>query len=249
MIKQPITLLLLFIFIGTIHGFGDQTEYYNEATTVMANKASYDGSKIYLSGEVIIENKLGKAVAKEAILQKTEKKENPINFSFVELSGEVKVTLTDGKHLLCERVALDLIALTSLFEGKKQVFYQDEKEQIFADKVLIDYEKGENEKLSPQKVTLMGHVQMKEKTNEGFRFALADCAIIDPKTEKILLEGREDRQVLFFDEQRKIQLAAKRIEAKRNTITGKESIQGFGAVKFVLAQEEFNKIKKSFSLS
>lgn len=223
-------------------------EEKEQTTTVEALNANYDGDKIILSGNVIISNLMGEARAETAVLEKEEPKTQKIDFPYLELKKGVCVKLTDGGNLYCEEVSIDLIAMRSLFQGKyneMQVVYEDKQGQISADKAAIDFVKDEQGKYAPQKVTLVGHIQIVEQKNDGNRYALADYVEVFPQINKMVLKAEKSNKVLFFDEKKNIQLSAQSITATKDKLTGKESIHGSGDVKFIFAKDEIEKLNGS----
>lgn len=222
-----------------------------QTTTVEANLANYDGDKIDLVGNIVIENAMGKAKAQLSTLLKGEDKKCKIDFPFIELSQEVEVFFSEGGSLYCEKVCIDLIALTSYFEGSldKPVIYSDARGQILAKCASIDFIKQDKGSYIPQKVTLIGNVRLQDVSLEENRYALADYVEVFPQENLINFEARGNNKVLFFDEKRNVQLSANKIEAKKDRLTQKESIKGHGDVQFLFAKDEFEKIKQNFSLS
>lgn len=219
-------------------------------TTVEASHANYDGDKITLSGNVLITNPMGTAQAQEAQLRKEEPRTQRIDFPYIELKDHVVVTFSNDGTLQCEDVIVDLVAMTSLFVSlpTQQLLYRDSRGEIFADRAIVDFASDEKGRYIPKKVTLFGHIRMAEIIENSQRYALCDYIEFYPETNKMILEGREGNKVLFFDDKRKMQLAAQSVIAIKDATSGKESIRGIGDVKFLFAKEEFDKLKQNFTL-
>jgi hypothetical protein len=212
-------------------------------TSVEAANASYNGEIIHLQGDVAIENEMGRITAQTAKVKKESGKES---FAWAELEGDVIVRLSDGGKIQCEKIFCDLLKKTTLLIGK--VIYTDESNQVLSAIALIDY-REENGNLVLNKITLKENVQLilhpAEEPNT-MQYALADLAIFFPKEGRLLLESREKNRVLFFDPSHQMQLKAKAIEAKRDPVNKRDSVQGVGDVHFVFGPEELERIKRNF---
>lgn len=213
-----------------------------QTTTVEAECARYDGNKIYLSGKVTIQNVLGFVRAGKAILTKDESHSCKIDFPFLEISDGVVAELTDGATLKCAKVKCDYSVLKSHFEGDPEVYFQDDKGEIYANEADVCYEEKEG-KLQITTISLYGNVKLQKPTSQ---FAMADEVTYFPLEDRVVLKSHEGRHVIFYDAVKKMQLSAHEIVAKQIGENGKESIQGIGDVAFVLKQEELDKLKNRF---
>ncbi len=229
--------LLLFLFISSLSLANQRT------TTILADRALYEGNKIILIGHVDIANYMGKVQAEKATLYRDEEKKTDIDFPYVELENDVTAFLSNESFLLCHKVYIDAIALSSDFEGEKQITYCDLRGELLAEHGHVDYQKGE-EGIVPEKIILTGNVKMRSTREKGISKALADRVEISPQEKKMVFFGEP---VLFYDEGNTFQLSAKRVEAQQDLITGKERIVGFGEVRFTFADDELEKLKKAFA--
>lgn len=218
------------------------TFHEKEGTFVKANDATYNGEKILLTGEVRVENTLGRVDAERAMLTRDPKKLTKIEFPWIELNHAITFTLPDGNQLFCERLFLDYTQKTSRFTGTPQVRYIDKRGEIRADRATMDFRDHEGE-IQPTRVTLLGNVQL--IYSEENQYALAEQVTYFPDQQLMVLEGKENR-VLFFDKARNMQLSAYEVRAVRDAETKKDSIQGVGDVRFLFAQEELTKLKERF---
>lgn len=216
-----------------------------EETIVESKAAHYDGEYITLTGDVSVENVMGRLTAQKAILRRDELRKTKIDFPWIELSVDVALTLSNGGTLYCQNVSIDYTQMTCFFFGGPNVLYKTEDKEVLADMACIDYEERDGS-IQPKKVTLTDHVRL---INHGVQeqYALADSVTYFPDTQFMILEGKGSR-VLFYDQSRGVQLSARTIHAKRNPETNKDSIQGIGDVRFVFSPEELEKLKERFHL-
>lgn len=233
------TLFIIFLFIAC--------PLIAYETVVESDEARYNGELITLTGHVAVENTLGRVVADLAILKKDPEHRTKIDFPWIELKSNVQLNLSEGGILKCETLFLDYTAMSATIEGKPQVTYCDTLGEVYADRARIDYQEI-NGTLEATKVTLYDNVRL---VNRGSvekptsQYALADIVYYFPPSQEMILEGKQNR-VLFFDMLRDIQLSARRVQAQRDPVTQKESVQGIGDVRFVFGPDELDKIKTRF---
>ncbi len=216
---------------------------YAEETVVESNEAHYNGHMITLTGNVIVENAMGRVTAEKAVLTRDEAGSTRIDFPWIELIQAVTLTLPNGNHLNCDRVFLDYTKMTSHFTGSPQVAYSDERGEVWADEAFVDYVETEGS-IKPTKVRLVDNVKL--VYSESNQYALADLVVYYPDEQLTVLEGKDGKRVLFFDRERDMQLSARQVRASRNPETGKDSVKGVGDVRFVFGQDELSKIKDRF---
>jgi lipopolysaccharide export system protein LptA len=216
---------------------------WGHETVIESNEAFYNGRTITLTGDVSVENAMGRVTAEKAVLTRDETGATKIDFPWIELTQAVTVTLPDKSRLNCERVFLDHTKMSSHFTGSPQVSYLDERGEVWADEAFVDYIDAEGS-IKPTKVRLVGNVKL--VFLENGQYALADLVTYYPDQQLMTLEGVEGRRVLFFDKERNMQLSARQVRASRNPETKKDSIQGVGDVRFVFGQDELAKFKERF---
>jgi hypothetical protein len=136
----------------------------------------------------------------------------------------------------------------------KQVFYADDKGEIFSDRVLIKYKNNGKETI-PYQITLTGHVKILNKLPEASnpekqarQYILADNVDFYPETQQMILTATKGRRVLLYDEENDIQMSAKGVKTVRDKATKRDAIEGCGDVRFHLVQNEIEKIRQQFSL-
>lgn len=217
---------------------------FSDETVVESNEAYYDGAKITLVGNVMLENAMGKVACQTAILTRDESGMTKFDFPWIELKSGVTLTLADESCLNCEQVALDYTKMTSLFTGMPQVTYTNTSGKVLADSATVDYAESNKGSLQATRVTLMRNVRLIYL--ESDQYALADLVTYYPEKKLMVMEGRENNRVLFFDKKRNMQLSAHTIHAERNVVTGKDSVQGVGDVRFIFGEEELTKLKERF---
>jgi lipopolysaccharide export system protein LptA len=222
---------------------------YGYETVVESDEVHYNGELITLTGNVAVENAMGKVTAKLAILRKDPEKKTKIDLPWIELKQNVCLTLAEGGILRCDSLSLDYIQMTSFFYGTPQVIYSGSMGEIYADKAQVDY-KEENSSLKATKITLSDNVRLVNiGTSEkpASQYALADEVYYFPEEQLTILEGKKNR-VLFYDKQRDLQLSARTVRAQRDPVTKKETVQGVGDVRFVFGPDEIEKIKQRFEI-
>lgn len=139
-------------------------------------------------------------------------------------------------------------------EGKviegKQICFQDRFGEIYADTVKMSYDVN-NSTITPVKITLMGHVQILNRTaadceDQGkfLQFALADSVEYYPNKKKMYLKASEDSRVLFFDKTNNLKISAPALKISRDQ--KKDSVQGFGDVRFSFVEKEFAELRERF---
>lgn len=215
--------------------------------TLSSSYVHYDGNAIFLEGDVSLENFMGKITADQATLTKDTTK-GSIDFPWIELKRNVEAFLTEGSFLKCHQVFIDHTTLKGNFYGSPQLYYKDEKGELFADTAVVNYKKHEG-RLEVVKITLQGNVQVVANAQTEkipLQMALADSVEYLVEEDLMLMKALDHSRVLFFDKEKQMQLSAKEVKAKRKGQDGKEWIQGVGDVRFVFKQEELQKLKERF---
>lgn len=220
------------------------TLYSADTTRVTSNDATYDGNQIILSGHVTIENVMGIVHADQALLKRDLEGNSKIDFPWAELSQNVVAELSDGGVFHCQKMIFDYENLRSDFLGPGEIHYKGPQGEVFAHAATIDFRK-KDQTIEPIKMTLWGGVRMIHK-EPAEQYALADIVEYYPEEEVVLLKGKSQEHVLFFDESRGIQLAASQVKVKKNGESGKEQVQGIGDVSFLFKESELAKLKDRF---
>ena len=78
------------------------------------------------------------------------------------------------------------------------------------------------------------------KNRERPQYALADHVEYFPDEELLVMTAKN--RVLFYDEERGMELVAYEVRAKRDE-DGKESVQGVGDVRFLFEADELEKLR------
>jgi lipopolysaccharide export system protein LptA len=235
-VKKLILLFLLFPF-----------SLWAYETVVESDEVHYDGEWITLTGNVIVENAMGKVTAHSAVLKKDSERKTKIDFPWIDLKHNVCLTLADGGVLKCETLFFDYTKMTSLFYGSPQVSYLSSLGEVYADRAQVDY-KEINGSFEATKVTLFDNVRLVNlgsSEKPSCQYALADEVSYFPQEQTMILEGKNN-PVLFYDKLHDMQLSARTVHARRDCQTKKETVQGIGDVRFVFGPEELEKIKQRF---
>lgn len=215
-----------------------------QETVVESDEAHYNGELITLTGNVSVQNAMGRVTAKLAILKKDEEQQTKIDFPWIELQQNVCLTLPQGGILQCDSLFFDYTQMTSFFVGAPELVYTDTFGEIHASKAKIDYKEVQGT-LEATKVTLYENVRLVNLGSvekPASQYALADEVCYYPQEQLTILEGKNSR-VLFYDQLRDMQLSARSVRAQKDPVTKNETVQGIGDVRFVFGPEELEKIK------
>src|SRR5262249_17770186 len=128
-------------------------------TVVESDEVHYNGELITLTGNVSVENGMGRVTAKMATLKKDPDGTTKIDFPWIELKQNVCLTLAAGGVLHCDSLLFDYTQMTSFFHGNPQVVYSDSMGEIYADMAQIDYREV-NGSLEATKVSLFDNVRL-----------------------------------------------------------------------------------------
>lgn len=93
-----------------------QAHMEEEVMVVDSGEAAYDGKKIILSGNVVVDHELGRMSACEVVMMPPEGEKKLRVGSFL-LNGSVRLVLKDGGQLSCSKAHIDYQGLTGKFEG------------------------------------------------------------------------------------------------------------------------------------
>lgn len=188
----------------------------------------------------------------------------------IEGSGETTLSYSDLKNSISHTLAcygkvfLDHEHLQTSLESPrhangevlkgKQIYFQDRLGEIYADKAVISYDYI-NHKIAPAKITLIGHVQILNRTaadaedkGKFLQYAVADQVDYFPLKNKMYFKSEGSHRVLFFDKTNNIKVSAPALKILRNPNSKKDSIQGIGDVRFSFIEEELEELRKRFNL-
>ncbi|MFT4552755.1 MAG: hypothetical protein ACI9S8_001381 [Chlamydiales bacterium] len=173
-------------------------------------------------------------------------------------AGEHKQRLfcSGGIHL--NQIAMKTLLYSANTNGKiledQQVVFQDNLGEIHGDTVFIDYE-SVGEKIQPVKMRVIGNVKVMNRSERDLgmgkvstQYAVADEAVIFFHPHEMTLSSWEHNDVLYFDKVKNMQMSASKIVAKRDGFTGKDSIEGIGAVHFLFDESELARLTKAFHI-
>lgn len=118
-----------------------------------------------------------------------------------------------------------------------------------ANNIEIIYDKDDDE-YRPKFFLLKGNVEMantysfRDPETPVNRFALADIVEVDCYDRVMTLKARENKRVLFFDEEKKVQVSAEAIAVCYKN--GQEEISGKGAVRMLFTDSELLRMTDRF---
>lgn len=166
-------------------------------------------------------------------------------------------TLTCHGHLEVDRCTLETVASSPLDAAgnvikDQQVHYIDPIGEIYADQFSVSYMQKQG-KTVPSHIIFRGNVYI---CNQGDgsaesllkQYILADKVEYYPQTKEMYLSAKDGKRVLFYDKIDNLQVSAPSLKIKRDLISKKESIQGYGDVRFNFIEHEFDKLKSRFLL-
>lgn len=126
-----------------------------------------------------------------------------------------------------------------------QIHFQDTVGEIYADLATIEY--SVEPSIAPQKIVLTGNVRIYNHANaEQAQYALADYVEFIPVTKEMIFAANGKNRVLFFDKINQLQVSAPKLLLKREEGSKKESIKGYGDVRFNFVEKEFEQLRKRF---
>lgn len=221
---------------------------FADLITLESDEALYQDRNIYLTGAVTIEHALGKLYAQEAhLLRNTKHSKN--EFEKIHLHKNVSFHFSGGGQMNCYSLQIDCVAQKGEFIGLPQVHYADQRGEIFADIVTMDYTLNEQHKVTAKKIYCEGHIQLKHfpKDNKSAaQFALADFLEYDSEKEIMFLKAKPGQRVLFFDVEKDMHISAPMVRVDRNGTDAYTSIHGYGDVRMTFKKEEMANLKEHF---
>lgn len=220
--------------------FSCQELIYNdiEKTLRLKEDISLDASKLGLIN-----------CDKELIVKKGEGH----TFSSLHASGKTSLQYEKKNWLLTclGECSIDEEKKTILFskasDSPEPVTFKDSSGFLYADTVRVSYRRDEGAVI-PVGLDLRGDVRMHNKKGLYSQYALADFAEYYPQTEVAYLKAKKKHRVLLYDTIRQLKISAEAIEVKRDEMTNKEAIQGFGNVRFHFCEKELEEYKAKFNI-
>lgn len=134
----------------------------------------------------------------------------------------------------------------------KQILIKDDIGELYADKITLYYT-HQDQKINPSKIDLEGNVKIfnhsfsdPAKTKIKIEYALADTMEYLPEKKEVWLSGTNNKRVLFFDRINNLQVSATSLKIYRDQTTNRESVQGFGDVRFNFIKREVEEMQNQF---
>lgn len=211
-------------------------------------KISFDAEKM----EMDLVNKTVKLVKHIELVD-----ENIASFSTEELMATLsdKYTLTrlqtrgmnkvlfrnNRSSLQCEGLlVLDLEQQTVFTEAAEDsyVFYQNPQMTLSAKKGFFAYHLAKKTVL-PKSIELSGNIRfMTNALQTAQGFGIADKFSYLPDEKKLILSPEKGKKVLFWTDDKMMQLSANEIHIMENPITGEKRIEGKGDLRFTFTYDE-----------
>jgi hypothetical protein len=188
----------------------------------------------------------------------------------VETKGEAVLTYADAaggqSHTLkCYgKIKLDNIKRESqlhspkdnagnVLEGK-QVYFEDEKGQISADRAFIKYDEVEG-KIKPARIVLEGNVRIvnlvtksKDDSELTQQYILADRVDFIPATQEMIFKADKGKRVLLYDKNNNMEVSAPGLKLVRDHAANKEALRAIGGVRLNFVEDELEQLKSHFML-
>lgn len=184
----------------------------------------------------------------------------PLVMSYRDETRDIEHTLTCYGSFLVDHQNLKTVMesprdLSGQVLPNKQVFFSDNLGEIYADRLVVDYQLTEGG-IEPLKLRLEGHVRILNRCggevgehnvdlDSPFRqYALADIVEYTAHAKELNLSSLRKGRVLFLDKMNNLQVSAPALKIRRDQTTKKDSIQGVGDVRFNFVEKEMDQFKK-----
>lgn len=136
----------------------------------------------------------------------------------------------------------------------KQMFFEDSRGDIYADRAFIKYEIMEGS-FSPVRIVLEGNVKLANRLANSEKdptqvkqYILAERVDFLPRTKEMTFKPAKGERVLLFDKTNDLQVSAAALKVIRDKATKKELFEGLGDVRFTFADQEFQRLRSHFNL-
>lgn len=146
--------------------------------------------------------------------------------------GEVKVYK--------DRLLIDSPEEGGVVPEALQAHLEDKRGDIFADRVELIYKEG-----SPEKLILTGNVRLEYHSH----YALADRGEVDFGKRELILEAKERKAVLFYDQLNKMQASAPKMKLTIGSQNDQIKAEGIGTMRLQFKEEEYQEFKKRFLIN
>ncbi|CCB86024.1 MULTISPECIES: hypothetical protein [Parachlamydia] len=136
---------------------------------------------------------------------------------------------------------------------ENQIHYVDSIGEIYADSITISYTQKQAT-VVPSLIVFEGNVYICNQCGDGNaanllkEYVLADKVEYHPQTKEMYLSANHGRRVLFYDKIDNLQVSAPSLKIKRDNMRKRDTVQGYGDVRFSFIEHEFDKLKSRFLL-
>lgn len=229
-----------------------------------ANRLSWDerNDVLTLSDDVeIIQEGFGKLNTNKQVQLKRHMQDGKKTITSIESCGTTVMTFQQIEKnlqyiLTCPgNVLLDHQATKTIMNGlpdqdgiiadEGQIHFQDAVGEVYADWASIDYSMSPI--ITPQKIVLKGNVRIYNHADaQQAQYALADVVEFTLENKEMIFAANGKNRVLFFDRINHLQVSAPKLRLRREGGSKKESIKGYGDVRFSFVEKEFDQLRKRF---
>lgn len=204
----------------------------------------HENDLLLLRGGVVIHDQiLGTLVGENTFSLKQKKHLGKRTIQTIETKGKTILSSNEGESLTSYgtlKLDRDELLVTCESPPSKQLKYESEELLLFADTARIEYFLQGFE-LKPRAIYLDGNIQFfSHDLSRPLRKGIADHVIHDPITRETHLIADHGRPVLFWDEEKNLQLSAPEILIAREK--EEEVVKGIGTVRFTFTEEEGKRI-------
>jgi|JI10StandDraft_1071094.scaffolds.fasta_scaffold02736_17 hypothetical protein len=209
-----------------------------------SDEAYYDGDTLVLSGHVQLDHDFGTLLGDNVFSLKQRKLFGKHTLQSIETEGKtILITHENASFTNYGTMKLDRDELFMTCDNPigKQLKYEKDTLLLYADSARIEYALQGFE-MKPHAIYLDGNVKiLSHNLSYPLKKGLADHIFHNPIEQKTHLTGDEGKQVLFWDEEKKLSLSAPEILIEH----GKEDlVKGVGTVRFTFTEEEGKKMNE-----
>jgi len=198
-------------------------------------------------GVVICDPLLGTLIGEDSFFLKQKEACGKWTIQTIETKGKTILSSNDGDSLTSYgtlKFDRDELLITCESPPDQQLKYESEDLLLFANQARIEYS-IQGFELKPETIYLDGNVQIfSHDLSRPLRKGLADHVIHHPQLMQTQLLADGDHTVLFWDEEKKLELSAPEILITQEE--DEEVVKGIGTVRFTFTEEEGMRIDGLF---
>ncbi len=244
------------IALANAEGIVESIQFFNQSSPIKfkADKLFWDQKKniLTLQDHVRCEDKIvGFYSTDKSLTLFFEEEEGKKQLKSLHALGPTELLMKDEKNhtehrLFCPGVMdvhnQDLQAVLTAGVGE-QIEYSYTEGVVYANKATIDYSLIDG-RMRPVSIQLKGEVTLVSNNQEILRCCRADRIQTSLDTQSMVMYAESGKKVLFFDEERGLNISALEVHITKDPQTRQEKIQGVGHVRFSFEDEEKEVLRK-----